>query len=68
MTRLTAAAAVLLLSHSTTLAYSLFQYDRAETKRLGGYTYPILATISGDPVWEEVDDPWVFVDTTNIRA
>ena len=20
------------------------------------------------PVWEEVDDPWVFVDTTNIRA
>lgn len=68
MTRLAAAAAVLLLSHGTTFSYSLFQYDGAETKRHGGYTYPILATISGDPVWEESDDPWVFVDTTNIRA
>ena len=49
MTRLAAAAAVLLLSHGTTFSYSLFQYDGAETKRHGGYTYPILATISGDP-------------------
>ena len=67
MTRLTAAAAVLMVSHGTAFAYTLYQYDGDRTKRLGGYTYPVLARIANDPVWEEVDDPWVFVDTTNIR-
>ncbi|MCY3737216.1 MAG: T9SS type A sorting domain-containing protein [Gemmatimonadaceae bacterium] len=68
MTRLTAAAVVLLVSHTTGFAYTLYQYDGARTKRLGDYTYPVLARIANDPVWEESDDPWVFVDTTNIRA